>query len=86
MTLESVLSGAECKEDASHESPVECGKFILIVCLKLQVEGVIKDIRNAVDPYANDGCTSHASDFPGFEVSALSHMHLTTTRHLCVPL
>lgn len=30
---------------------------------------MIKDIRNAVDPYANDGCTTHASDFPGFEVT-----------------
>jgi hypothetical protein len=35
----------------------------------LQVEGIINDIRNAVDPYKRDGCTHHSSEFPGFQVS-----------------
>ncbi len=41
----------------------------------MQVEGILKDIRSAVDPYANDGCSTHASDFPGFEMGfAFCHL------------
>ena len=32
------------------------------------------DIRNAVDPYRNDGCTTHRTDFQGFEVKLIESL------------
>ena len=47
--------------------------FEIMHALLVQVEGIIKDIRDAVDPYARDGCTDHSTDQPGFQVGPGIH-------------
>ena len=44
--------------------------FEIMHSLLVQVEGIIKDIRDAVEPYARDGCTEDSTDHPGFQVGS----------------